>query len=131
MDGWGNPAAVRKNWDYDGNVLGMMNFTTDNGATDGLEQTRGAQGMQRLFGLLDYSGPIPDQSGTYDLSQVITAVTCIDLDFRYGWDAVPDGTFDFRPDSTWFVDGRISRCTTARTALCQGLAANGFTTQCR
>ena len=28
-DGWGNPAAVRKNWDYDGNVLKMMKFAQD------------------------------------------------------------------------------------------------------
>ncbi|WP_405014689.1 hypothetical protein [Kitasatospora sp. NBC_01539] len=148
-DGWGNPAAIWKNWDYDGNVLGMMkftkdhgktmivseggmmNFTADNGATDGMEQARGALWMQRLFGLLNYSGPIPNQSGTYDLSRVVTAVTYIDLDFRYGWDAVPDGTFDFPPDTTWFVDGRISRYAAARTAFCQGLAANGFTTHCR
>ncbi|GJF30917.1 hypothetical protein KNE206_36170 [Kitasatospora sp. NE20-6] len=148
-DSWGNPAAIWKNWDYDGNVLGMMkftkdhgktmivseggmmNFTADNGATDGMEQARGALWMQRLFGLLNYNGPIPNQSGTYDLSRVVTAVTYIDLDFRYGWDAVPDGTFDFPPDTTWFVDGRISRYAAARTAFCQGLAANGFTTHCR
>ncbi|WP_282204424.1 hypothetical protein [Kitasatospora fiedleri] len=110
---------------------GMMNFTADNGATDGLEQARGALWVQRLFGLLDYRGPIPNQPGTYDLSRVITAVTYIDLDFRYGWDAVPDGTFDFPPDSTWFVDGRISRYGAARTAFCQGLAGTGFTTRCR
>ncbi|MFD0532029.1 hypothetical protein ACFQ1I_44555 [Kitasatospora arboriphila] len=44
---------------------------------------------------------------------------------------MPDGTFDFPPDSAWFVDGRLSRYTDARTSFCQGLAAGGFTTRCR
>ncbi|WP_030264725.1 hypothetical protein [Streptomyces sp. NRRL B-24484] len=109
----------------------MTNFTADNGATDGLEPVRGNLWVKRLFGLLNYNGPIPNQSGSHDLSRVITAVTYVDLDFRHGWDAVPDGTLDFPPDSTWFVDGRLSRYTDARTSFCQGLAAGGFTTRCR
>ncbi|MER5876439.1 hypothetical protein ABT119_11015 [Streptomyces sp. NPDC001910] len=147
-DQWGNPAAVWKNWDYDANVLkmmkfakdhgkkmivsesGMMNFTADGADTSGLEATRGNLWVQRLFGLLDYSGPIPNMSGTYDLSDVITTVTYIDLDFRYGWDGVNDGSFDFPPGSTWFVDGRLSRYTDARATFCRGLTAGRFDSAC-
>ncbi|MFG3157383.1 hypothetical protein ACGF7W_35725 [Streptomyces sp. NPDC048219] len=148
-DTHGNPAAVWKNWDYDGNVLkmmkfaqdhgkkmvvsesGLMNLTADGADTGGLEPVRGAEWTRRLFGLLDYRGPIPNLPGTYDLSDVITTVTYIDLDFRYGWDGIDDGSFDFPPNSTWFADGRLSRYTDARTAFCQGLAQRGFTTGCR
>ncbi|MFG3103967.1 hypothetical protein ACGFZL_26075 [Streptomyces sp. NPDC048182] len=147
-DSNGNQAAVWKNWDYDGNVLkmmkfakdhgkkmivsesGMMNFTDDGADTSGLEPVRGATWVRRLFGLMDYRGPIPNLSGTYDLSDVITTVAYINLDFRYGWDGIQDGTFDFPPNSTWFADGRLSRYSDARTAFCQGLAARGFTTRC-
>ncbi|WP_027346121.1 hypothetical protein [Hamadaea tsunoensis] len=86
--------------------------------------------MQRLFGLMAYNGPIPNLSGTYDLSNVIKAVVYIDLDFRYGWDGVDDGSFDFQPDTTWFVDGRITRYTNAKTTFCKGLAARGFAARC-
>ncbi|MGI5472300.1 hypothetical protein [Streptomyces sp. CA-132043] len=144
----GNPAAVWKNWDYDANVLkmmkfakdhgkkmivsesGMMNFTEDGADTSGLEPVRGNLWTQRLFGLLDYSGPIPNMAGTYDLSDVITTVTYINLDFRYGWDGEDDGSFDFPPDSTWFADGRLSRYADARNTFCRGLATAGFSTTC-
>lgn len=147
-DSSGNPAAVWKNWDYDANVLkmmkfaqdhgkkmivsesGMMNFTADNGDTSGAEPVRGAQWVRRLFGLLDYRGPIPNMAGTYDLSDVITTVTYINLDFRYGWDGKDDGSFDFPPDSTWFADGRLSRNTAARADFCRGLSDGGFGTRC-
>ncbi|XVU27969.1 hypothetical protein ACQPZJ_13255 [Actinoplanes sp. CA-054009] len=147
-DSSGNPAAVWKNWDYDGNVLkmmkfardhgkpmivseaGMMNFTAGPGDTRGLEQQRGDLWVRRLFGLLDYRGPIPNTAGTHDLSGVIKAVVYIDLDFRYGWDGIADGSFDFPVDSTWFVDGRLSQYAAARTSFCQGLAARQFTTPC-
>ncbi|MFD8570312.1 hypothetical protein [Streptomyces sp. NPDC059639] len=147
-DSSGNPSAVWKNWDYDANVLkmmkfaqdhgkkmivsesGMMNFTADDGDTSGAEPVRGAMWTERLFGLLDYRGPIPNMAGTYDLSDVIGTVTYINLDFRYGWDGKDDGSFDFPPDSTWFADGRLSRNTDARAAFCAGLAATGFRTGC-
>ncbi|MFE3637687.1 hypothetical protein [Streptomyces sp. NPDC059168] len=148
-DQHGNDAAVWKNWDYDGNVLkmmkfakdhgkhmivsesGMMNFTADGSSTRGLEQSRGAEWTRRLFGLLNYSGPVPNLSGTYDLSGVIRTVTYINLDFRYGWDGKDDGSFDFPVNSTWFVDGRLSQYGPAKDDFCAGLRDRGFTTTCR
>ncbi|MEV6303318.1 hypothetical protein AB0M02_28165 [Actinoplanes sp. NPDC051861] len=146
-DSWGNPAAVWKDWDYDGNVLKMMKFAKDHGKpmilseagmmnftggsdTRGLEPARGDLWVKRLFGLMDYRGPLPNTAGTHDLSTVIKAAVYIDLDFRYGWDGVQDGSFDFPVNSTWFVDGRLSQYSTARTSFCQGLLARGFTTPC-
>ncbi|WP_281403979.1 hypothetical protein [Streptomyces genisteinicus] len=148
-DSHGNPAAVWRNFDHDGNVLklvkfakdhgkpvvlseaGMMNFTADAGATHGMEQERGDLWVRRLFSLLNYQGPIPNLPGTHDLRGVIRSVVYIDLDFRYGWDGIDDGSFDFAPDTTWFVDGRLSRYGAAKASFCQGLAANGFTARCR
>ncbi|GGK91775.1 hypothetical protein [Mangrovihabitans endophyticus] len=148
-DQYGHPAARWANFDYDGNVLammkfaqdhgkpmivsesGMMNFTADGGDTSGLEPLRGDLWVRRLFALMNYRGPIPAMAGTYDLSGVIRAVVYIDLDLRYGWDGVPDGSFDFPPNSTWFADGRLSRYTSARQSFCAGLANAGFTTRCR
>ncbi|MFG3189587.1 glycoside hydrolase family 26 protein [Streptomyces omiyaensis] len=148
-DAHGNPAAVWRNFDHDGNVLklvkfardhakpvvlseaGLMNFTADGTATDGIEQVRAEQWVNRLFSLLDYRGPIPNLPGEHDLRGVIRSVVYIGLDFRHGWDGVDDGTFDFPPDTTWFVDGRLSRYGPARAAFCRGLAANGFTARCR
>lgn len=146
-DSWGNPAAVWKNWDYDGNVLkmmkfardhgkpmivseaGMMNFTADTDSR-GLEAARGDTWVKRLFGLMNYTGPIPNTAGTHDLSGVIKAVTYINLDFRYGWDGIPDGSFDFPVNSTWFADGRLSQYAAARSSFCAGLAAQRFVTRC-
>ncbi|MFC8226510.1 hypothetical protein [Streptomyces sp. NPDC057287] len=148
-DQHGNPAAVWRNFDHDANVLklvkfakdhgkpvvlseaGMMNFTADGGATDGLEQQRGDLWVKRLFSLMNYQGPIPNMPGTYDLRGVIRSVVYINLDFRYGWDGIADGSFDFPPDTTWFVDGRLSRYTAAKASFCQGLTTNGFTARCR
>ncbi|MEU4157828.1 hypothetical protein [Actinoplanes sp. NPDC026670] len=146
-DSWGNPAAVWKNWDYDGNVLKMMKFAKDHGKpmivsesglmnftadtdTRGLEPARGDLWVKRLFGLTNYSGPIPNTSGSHDLSQVIKAVTYINLDFRYGWDGIPDGSFDFPVNSTWFADGRLSQYQAARSSFCAGLTAQRFVTTC-
>lgn len=109
---------------------GMMNFTDDGSDPSGLEAVRGTTWVQRLFGLMGYVGPIPNMAGTYDLSHVIKAAVYIDLDFRYGWDGVDDGSFDFPVNSTWFVDGRLSQYPAARAAFCQGLLARGFTTPC-
>ncbi|MFB6830262.1 hypothetical protein [Streptomyces hydrogenans] len=148
-DAYGNPAAVWRNFDHDGNVLklvkfardhgkpvvlseaGLMNFTADGATTDGIEQVRAEQWVKRLFSLMNYRGPIPNLPGEHDLRGVIRSVVYIGLDFRYGWDGVDDGGFDFAPDTTWFVDGRLSRYGPARAAFCQGLAANGFTARCR
>ncbi|MFJ5775217.1 hypothetical protein [Streptomyces sp. NPDC093094] len=148
-DSHGNPAAVWRNFDHDANVLklvkfakdhgkpvvlseaGLMNFTADGGTTDGLEQQRADVWMKRLFSLMNYQGPIPNLSGQHDLRGVIQSVVYINLDFRYGWDGVDDGSFDFAPDTMWFVDGRLSRYGPARTTFCQGLAAGGFTARCR
>jgi hypothetical protein len=67
-----------------------------NGGYDtGLEPSRGDLWVRRLFGLMGYHGPIPNTAGTFDLSHVIKAVAYIDLDFRYGWDGLDDGSFDF------------------------------------
>ncbi|MGI5175597.1 RICIN domain-containing protein [Dactylosporangium sp. CA-152071] len=147
-DAGGNQAAVWKNWDYDGNVLkmmkfskdhgkpmivsesGMMNFTDNGGDTAGMEETRGDMWVKRLFGLMNYSGPIPNLSGSYDLRDVIKAAVYIDLDFRYGWDGIQDGSFDFPVNSTWFVDGRLSRYGAAKASFCQGLTDRGFVTTC-
>ncbi|MFG2839370.1 hypothetical protein ACGFYE_30710 [Streptomyces zaomyceticus] len=148
-DSHGNPAAVWRTFDHDANMLklvkfardhgkpvvlseaGMMNFTADGGALDGLEQQRGDQWVKRLFSLMNYQGPIPNLPGLHDLRGVIRSVVYIDLDFRYGWDGIDDGSFDFPPDTTWFVDGRLSRYGAAKASFCQGLAANGFTARCR
>ena len=107
-----------------------MNFTDNGGDTRGLETTRGDLWVRRLFGLLNYAGPIPNQPGTYDLSNVITAVTYIDLDFRYGWDGIADGSFDFPVNSTWFVDGRLSQYPAAKASFCRGLIDRSFSTPC-
>ncbi|MFJ9636658.1 hypothetical protein [Streptomyces sp. NPDC101178] len=148
-DAHGNPAAVWRTFDHDANVLklvkfardhgkpvvlaeaGMMNFTADNGSTRGLEEQRGDQWVKRLFSLMNYRGPIPNLPGEHDLRGVIRSVVYINLDFRYGWDGIDDGSFDFAPDTTWFVDGRLSRYTAARASFCRGLADNGFTARCR
>ncbi|MGW5640256.1 hypothetical protein [Streptomyces sp. NPDC003832] len=148
-DAHGNPAAVWRNFDHDGNVLklvkfakdhgkpvvlseaGMMNFSADGTSTDGLEQRLGDLWVKRLFSLIDYRGPIPNLPGEHDLSGVIRSVAYINLDFRYGWDGIDDGTFDFPPDTTWFVDGRLSRYGAAKASFCAGLAAGGFTARCR
>ena len=61
---------------------------------------------------------------------MIKAVAYIDLDFRYGWDGVDDGSFDFPVNSTWFVDGRLSQYPAARASFCAGLLSRGFTTPC-
>ncbi|MDI1462047.1 carbohydrate-binding protein [Catellatospora sp. KI3] len=147
-DANGNDTAVWTSFNHDGNVLkmmkfakehakpmivsesGMMNFTADGSDTRGLEPVAGNLWMQRLFSLLSYNGPIPNLSGTYDLSNVIQAVTYINLDFRYGWDGVNDGTFDFPANSTWFADGRLSQYTTARTTFCAGLTTANFRSRC-
>lgn len=110
---------------------GMMNFTADGDALDGLEQQRGDQWVKRLFSLMNYQGPIPDLPGLHDLRGVIRSVVYIDLDFRYGWDGVDDGSFDFPPDTTWFVDKRLSRYGAAEASFCQGRAASRFTARCR
>ncbi|MFD4025524.1 hypothetical protein ACFWRV_18700 [Streptomyces sp. NPDC058576] len=148
-DSHGNPAAIWRNFDHDANVLklvkfakdhrkpvvlseaGMMNFTADNGSTDGLEQQRGDLWVKRLFSLMNYRGPIPNLPGEHDLRGVIKSVAYINLDFRYGWDGIDDGSFDFAPDTTWFVDGRLSRYTAAKASFCRGLADNAFTARCR
>ncbi|GAA2353637.1 hypothetical protein Cme02nite_46090 [Catellatospora methionotrophica] len=147
-DAYGNDTAVWKSWDHDGNVLkmmkfakdhgkpmivsesGMMNFTADGSDTSGLEPVAGDRWMQRLSSLLAYNGPIPNQSGTYDLSNVIKAVVYINLDFRYGWDGIADGTFDFPVNSTWFADGRLTRYTAARSTFCTMLATRDFHSRC-
>lgn len=144
----GHPEAVWQNWDFDGNVLkmmkfakdhgkpmivsegGMMNFTEDAGDTSGLEPDLGPEWVERFFALMDYSGPIPNLPGEYDLSGVIRAATYINLDFRYGWDGEEDGSFEFEPDTGWFVNGKLSGQPAVRDAFCQGLTARSFTTRC-
>lgn len=144
----GNAAAVWKNWDYDGNVLkmlkfakdhgkpmiiseaGLMNFTADGTDQRGLEPVRGDLWVRRLFGLMNYSGPLPNTAGTFDLSGVVKAAVYLNLDFRYGWDGIPDGSFDFPVNSTWFADGRLSQYSAARASFCQGLADRRFVTTC-
>ncbi|MFE5258637.1 glycoside hydrolase family 26 protein [Streptomyces coelicoflavus] len=148
-DSNGNPAAVWRNFDHDANVLklvkfakdhgkpvvlseaGMMNFTADGTSTDGREQQLGDLWVKRLFSLMNYQGPIPNLPGTHDLRGVIRSIAYINLDFRYGWDGIDDGSFDFAPNTTWFVDGKLSRYGPAKTSFCQGLTANGFTARCR
>ncbi|WP_062208319.1 hypothetical protein [Streptomyces sp. NBRC 109706] len=145
----GNPSAVWKNWDHDANVLrmtrfaqehtkpiviseaGLLNFTEDGTDTSGLEPERATLWAERLFGLLNYVGPVPGQEGEHDLSDVIRMVTYINLDFRYGWDGIPGEHFEFPPDSTWFVDGRLSRYGPATDAFCRGLTELTFTSTCR
>ncbi|MFE5831748.1 hypothetical protein ACFQ67_15500 [Streptomyces sp. NPDC056488] len=80
---------------------------------------------------MNHQGPIPDLPGRHDLRGVIRSVVHVNLDFRYGWDGIDDGSFDFPPDTTWFVDGRLSRYGAAKASFCQGLTANGFTARCR
>ncbi|ROV65071.1 hypothetical protein D3105_29460 [Streptomyces globisporus] len=36
-----------------------------------------------------------------------------------------------RADTTWFVDGRLSRYGAAWESFCRGLSANGFGARCR
>ncbi|KAB8166963.1 hypothetical protein FH609_011160 [Streptomyces sp. 3MP-14] len=148
-DEFGNPSAVWQNWDHDANVLrmtrfaqehakpmvlseaGLLNFTEDGADTSGLEPELATEWVERLFGLLNYQGPIPGQEGEYDLSEVIRMVTYINLDFRYGWDGIPGEDFEFPPNSTWFVDGRLSQYGPATEAFCRGLAEQSFSTTCR
>ncbi|MFB9467085.1 hypothetical protein [Streptomyces cinereospinus] len=109
---------------------GLMNLTDDAGNTSGLEPVRGALWTERLFGLLDCRGPVPNLPGTHDLSGAITTATYVNLDVRYGWDGIADGSFDFPPDSAWFADGRLSRYTEARAAFRRGLAEHGSGSGC-
>jgi beta-mannanase len=147
-DGYGNPAAIWQDWNYDGNILGMMAFAqshnkpmivsesglmnmADHGTdTSGVDQNLADTWVKRLFGLVNYVGPIPNQSGTYDLSRVIQAVTYINLDFRYGWDGGSSGPYAFPVDTTWFANGRLSQYSAARSDFCAGLRSTGFGTTC-
>ncbi|MFF4709371.1 hypothetical protein ACWC4D_30635 [Streptomyces sp. NPDC001288] len=99
--------------------------------------------MQRLHTLVTYRGPLPNGvvdgvqthfTGTgYDLSDVVRAVTYIDVDWRYGFDGQtsPNAPITLPPTSGWYVNSLISRYPQGRAAFCQMLATDGFATTCR
>ncbi|MGW2687401.1 hypothetical protein ACWC6I_30110 [Streptomyces sp. NPDC001414] len=98
--------------------------------------------MQRLHTLVTYRGPLPNGvvdgvqthfTGTgYDLSDVVRAVTYIDVDWRYGFDGQtsPSAPITLSPTSGWYVNSLISRYPQGRSAFCQMLATDGFATTC-
>ncbi|MFJ3762444.1 hypothetical protein [Streptomyces sp. NPDC090080] len=98
--------------------------------------------MQRLHTLVTYRGPLPNGvvdgvqthfTGTgYDLSDVVRAVTYIDVDWRYGFDGQtsPSAPITLPPTSGWYVNSLISRYPQGRSAFCQMLATDGFATTC-
>ncbi|MFD9741262.1 hypothetical protein [Umezawaea sp. NPDC059074] len=155
----GNRNAIRHEYPVDLNVLRMLWWTKQHRkpmvlSEVGVQRMSGGltgEGLQsdndyrwfvdRLTTLLDYRGPIPngvidgrqtDFVGTgYDLSDVVTAVVFIDLDWRYGFDGKVGATppFAFPSTSGWYVNSLVSRYTQGRGAFCAMLAA-GFTTRC-
>ncbi|RMI34722.1 hypothetical protein [Streptomyces triticirhizae] len=110
---------------------GPPDFTEDGADISGLEPELATEWVERLFGPLSHQGPIPGQEGEHDLSEVIRAVTHVDLDFRHRRDGIPGEDSEFPPDSTWFVDGRPSRYGSATEAFRRGLAEQSFSTTCR
>jgi hypothetical protein len=98
--------------------------------------------MQRLQTLVTYKGPLPngvvngaqtDFVGTgYDLSNVIKAVTYINVDWRYGFDGQtgPSSPIALPSSSGWYVNSLISRYPQGRAAFCSMLSSAAFTTRC-
>ncbi|MFJ3499416.1 hypothetical protein [Streptomyces sp. NPDC090135] len=115
-----------------GAALGVALLVEEERLGEELESADGRDDdVKRLFSLMNYQSPIPDLPDQHDLRGVIRSVVRVNLDFRYGWDGIDDGGFDFPPDTTWFVDGRLSRYGAAKASFCKGLTANGFTARCR
>lgn len=146
----GNPNAVPYEWEYDQNVLGMMKFAKDNGKPMILSESfpmnfaagQNANGtendatvalwMDRYFGLMNYNGPLPNEQGNHDLSNVIKSAVYMNIDTRYGWDGKKPGqtNFEFPIDADWHNNGKISAYIQAQQAFCNGLVARGFATKC-
>jgi hypothetical protein len=98
--------------------------------------------MQRLQTLVTYKGPLPNGVingaqtnfvGTgYDLSNVIKAVTYINVDWRYGFDGQtsPSSPIALPSSSGWYVNSLISRYPQGRAAFCAMLGNAAFATRC-
>ncbi len=148
-DANGNQNAQPANFNYDFNVLAMVQFAKQHGkpmifaesAPMNFVQGQNANGTDsdalaatwanRYFGLMNYVGPMPNQQGNADLTGVIKAVTYMNLDLRYGWDGYyGQPSFNFPYDSMWFNDAELTKYTTFKTAFCNGLSANGFLATC-
>jgi len=145
----GNANAVAASWPYDLNDLAMMSFAKAHGTpmivseaspqnfvagvgTDGREpEALVGTWIDRLFSLTRYSGPVPNQTGTQDLSGVIKAVTYIDIDWRYGFDGATSGPTAGTVDDVWWANSRLSGFGAAKQKFCDGLVASGFTVRCQ
>ena len=147
----GNANAQRHSFEYDFNILGMLNFAKNHGKRmivsesapmnfaagqnpNGTENDGTvALWMRRLFGLMNYKGALPNAMGNVDLSGVIEAVVYINNDLRYGWDGKKPGAtnFEFPYDADWFNNAQVSQYGQAKGEFCNGLAARGFSTRCR
>ena len=144
----GNANAAPYSWPIDLNDLAMMLFAKNHGKPMIVSESspqnfvagEGPGGrepealvstwLDRLFQMVRYSGPVPNQTGTYDLSGVIKAVTYINVDWRYGFDGATSGPKSGTFDDVWWANSRLSGFSQARTTFCNGLAQNGFTVRC-
>ncbi|MEU6406717.1 hypothetical protein [Streptomyces sp. NPDC046985] len=156
----GNVNAIPHGYPVDLNILRMMWWAqahrkpmlvaesgiqrmSDGLAGDGTQSDADARTfMQRLRTLVTYRGPLPNGQidggqtrfvGTgYDLSQVIRAVTYINVDWRYGFDGQtsPSAPIALPPSSGWYVNSLISRYPGARSEFCGMLGSAGFATAC-
>ncbi|MFI0722821.1 hypothetical protein [Streptomyces sp. NPDC021224] len=156
----GNVNAIPHAYPVDLNILRMMWWAQQHGkpmlvAESGVQRmsdTLASDGtqpdadftafMQRLTTLLTYRGPLPNGvidgaqthfTGTaYDLSQVIRAVTYINIDWRYGFDGQtsPTSPIALPPSSGWYVNSLLSHYPQGRTTFCQLLSTTSFATTC-
>jgi hypothetical protein len=148
-DSNGNLNATPQNFQYDFNVLSMLKFAQDHSkpmifsenAPMNFSPGQNANGTEpdslvttwvnRVFGLLNYKGPLPNMEGTYDLSNVVKAVVYINLDLRYGFDGYyGQSSYQFPYDADWYNNAQLTAYNQAKTAFCNGLSSNGFLTQC-
>lgn len=156
----GNLNAVPHGYPVDLNILRMMWWArthhkpmlvaesgvqrmSDQLASDGTQSDADYTAfMRRLHALVTYRGPLPNGvvdgapthfTGTgHDLSDVVRAVTYIDVDWRYGFDGrtSPGAPIALPPSSGWYVNSLISRYPQGRAAFCAMLAGDGFATTC-
>ncbi|WP_069462828.1 glycoside hydrolase family 26 protein, partial [Actinacidiphila rubida] len=156
----GNVNAIPHGYPVDLNILRMMWWAQSHGkpmlvaesgvqrmsddlAADGTQHDSDVTAfMQRLATLTTYRGPLPNGVvdgapthfiGTgYDLSQVIRAVTYINVDWRYGFDGQtsPGAPIALPPTSGWYVNSLVSRYPQGRAAFCSLLTAGAFATTC-
>ena len=148
-DNTGNLNATPHNFDYDFNVLSMLKFAKDHAKPMILaesapmnfapgQNSNGTEAdamvttwVQRMFGLMSYNGPLPNQEGSHNLSGVVKAIVYMNIDMRYGWDGYyGQSGFEFPYDANWFNNAQLSDYSQARQAFCTNLNNRGFSTRC-